>query len=574
MEKHRPDLTKYEIQVLDRLSSYDFSQWNETEVRENFVVPLLELLGYRKDGDYDVSAAQSYNLNPLFLQIGRERIELDYICSIRLNMFWIIEAKPGYEKTKGNKSKIKKEEIAQAHFYSLHPSVNTPYFLVTNGWEINLYSRDELNEDLDPILSINHDSLKEDFLKLDAYIGATQIMPFLKVKILNNIESVLSGEVYIDRLNEFNDNVKDVISHIKPIVLDNFRKNATEQIKRSQDDFKLFITNEPLRMIPTSVFNYVSTVGQIESLSKLILDKFNGSSPIERKLFLFEILLEEPKAVTFDYYYNVLKFLIELYKDNPTYNDTFNGKAIEDILIDWIELLIFGFGKKPLLRYLWAFTGLVHRLTIRSIILSPTSRKEIDSKVNKDIYELPEEIIAYNGPTPADELINRIDGSTILTLSQILNKYYDDGFKEVLCKQEYQQFDSFVQDVESHFDEEYFKLKDELDPKWGTLRSYEYTNHFYDRIFSGTCDILQKELDILELLPPNLIDRIKLVDSIRCDCHPFTDIKIAHYGDECLKTLSITPETVKVPIDSVKRYFGPSENPYDFKIEEIFKNLV
>jgi len=87
MEKHRPDLTEYEIEVLDRLSSYDFSQWNETEVRENFVVPLLELLGYRKDGDYDVSAEQTYNLNPLFLQIGRKRIELDYLCSVRLNNF-------------------------------------------------------------------------------------------------------------------------------------------------------------------------------------------------------------------------------------------------------------------------------------------------------------------------------------------------------------------------------------------------------------------------------------------------------------------------------------------------------
>jgi len=162
--KHRPDLTEYEIEVLDRLSSYDFSQWNETEVRENFVVPLLELLGYRKDGDYDVSAEQTYNLNPLFLQIGRKRIELDYLCSVRLNNFWIIEVKPGYD-IKGNRSTIKEEDIAQAHFYSLHPEVNAPYFLVTNGWVINLYNRDELSENLDPILSINHNSLKEDFLE-------------------------------------------------------------------------------------------------------------------------------------------------------------------------------------------------------------------------------------------------------------------------------------------------------------------------------------------------------------------------------------------------------------------------
>jgi len=565
MEKHRPDLTEYEIEVLDRLSSYDFSQWNETEVRENFVVPLLELLGYRKDGDYDVSAEQTYNLNPLFLQIGRKRIELDYLCSVRLNNFWIIEVKPGYD-IKGNRSTIKEEDIAQAHFYSLHPEVNAPYFLVTNGWVINLYNRDELSENLDPILSINHNSLKEDFLELDVYIGATQIMPFLKRKILDNIKSVLSSEVYIDRLDEFDTKVKDVISHVRPKVLVNFRKNATEQVKRSQEDFEAFITKVPLRMIPSSLFNYVSTVGQIENLSELMLSKFNDSYPIDRKFFLDEILLEEPKAVTFDYYFNVLKFLIELYKYDPTYNDTFSGKTVKDILIEWIELLIFGFGKKPVLRYLWAFTGLVHRLTIRSLILSPASRNKIDSIVSKDIYELPEEIIAYNGPTPADELINRIDESTILTLSQILKQYYDDGFKEVLCKQEYQRFDSFVQKVESHFDEEYFKLKDELDPKWGTLRSYEYTNHFYDRIFSGTCNILQKEQDILELLPSTIIDRIKLVDSISCDCPTFTDTKIAQFGDECLNALSINPEIVKVPINLVKRYFDPSENPYDFEI--------
>jgi len=180
---------------------------------------------------------------------------------------------------------------------------------------------------------------------LIVYIGATQIMPFLKRKILDNIKSVLSSEVYIDRLDEFDTKVKDVISHVRPKVLVNFRKNATEQVKRSQEDFEAFITKVPLRMIPSSLFNYVSTVGQIENLSELMLSKFNDSYPIDRKFFLDEILLEEPKAVTFDYYFNVLKFLIELYKYDPTYNDTFSGKTVKDILIEWIELLIFGFGK-------------------------------------------------------------------------------------------------------------------------------------------------------------------------------------------------------------------------------------
>ncbi len=158
----------------------------------------MNLLGYKTDSDYNLYNERSYDLNPLFLQPGNKnrRVKLDYICLVRKSKFWIIEAKSGYKNQKGEPSIIEEQQINQAYFYSLHPSVNCPYFLITNGWHINLYQRDEIGEDLKPVLSISNDNLVNRFLELDSYIGSTQILPYLKRSILADIKKVLSSELY------------------------------------------------------------------------------------------------------------------------------------------------------------------------------------------------------------------------------------------------------------------------------------------------------------------------------------------------------------------------------------------
>ena len=129
MRKYRAPLTKGEIDELCRLARLDFSNWSEADVREEFIVPLLKILGYRKELDYSVSREESYKLNQLFIQLGRDRIKLDYICSVRKQKFWIIESKPGGVKVNNVAPKITEEEIAQAHFYSLHPAVDAKLFV-------------------------------------------------------------------------------------------------------------------------------------------------------------------------------------------------------------------------------------------------------------------------------------------------------------------------------------------------------------------------------------------------------------------------------------------------------------
>jgi hypothetical protein len=48
MKKFRPSLTEYETKELKRLSELNFSTYSEADVREEFLVEILKLLGYRR----------------------------------------------------------------------------------------------------------------------------------------------------------------------------------------------------------------------------------------------------------------------------------------------------------------------------------------------------------------------------------------------------------------------------------------------------------------------------------------------------------------------------------------------
>lgn len=276
------------------------------------------------------------------------------------------------------------------------------------------------------------------------------------------------------------------------------------------------------------------------------------------------LLLEDLRPVTIDYYFNVLIFLIELYKLNFLKISSPYGDSSKDILLYWIELLLFGFGKKRELRYLWAFEGLVHRSTMRLLIISTESREKINSLVKYDLFMLPEEDVAWRIPNPAEKIIRIIESSTILTLSEVLKRYYKNRkFNENLCYQEYKKFKGVVEQIENETSESHWRLKKELGNKWGTLRPYEFTNHYYDIISNGTCGALKNEPEILNLLAKVIKDRLKIITSIRID--PNKKI-VNNFIDECCNHLNIKPKEIKISQNKIEKYFDPKEDPYQFKI--------
>ena len=217
--------------------------------------------------------------------MGSSRIRLDYLCSLRKKYFWLIDAKKGKCSNKDNPPQIDISEIDQAYFYTLHPEINCPYFIVSNGWYTNLYSRNDLDENGTALLSIQSHEIYDRFLELDSFVGSTQILPFLKSEILNQVEKTLSTELRVDRLDEFITEIEKSIAKIKPTV----RENAWKAHEKEQIDSKL----KPNALYHEDLYNLVYDVFQapasriiLEHYSKIIYERLTSDQIWGKQLLL------------------------------------------------------------------------------------------------------------------------------------------------------------------------------------------------------------------------------------------------------------------------------------------------
>ena len=92
--------TNIKKSFIEKWKEIDFSDWNENDIREDFIAPLLRILGYAKNTLNDINREQTLRLNEPYQRIGRTRINIDYIPTFKLKSFWIIEAKSGITREK------------------------------------------------------------------------------------------------------------------------------------------------------------------------------------------------------------------------------------------------------------------------------------------------------------------------------------------------------------------------------------------------------------------------------------------------------------------------------------------
>jgi hypothetical protein len=142
-------------------TKFDFSTFNETDVREEVISPLLRRLGYKKGTSADI--IREYTLNYPQISLGRKnpskdpkiRGRADYICEIDQSTRWIIEAKPPQEE-------ISPDDLYQAYTYANHPEVKAFYFCLINGYQIAL---DQTNQgpNAKPVLELLYEELENKF---------------------------------------------------------------------------------------------------------------------------------------------------------------------------------------------------------------------------------------------------------------------------------------------------------------------------------------------------------------------------------------------------------------------------
>ena len=74
LAKHVPPPSAEQIATLKKLSELRFETFNESDVREEFLVPLIGLLGYQRNSDYSVLREESYSLTLPHIHIHQEFI--------------------------------------------------------------------------------------------------------------------------------------------------------------------------------------------------------------------------------------------------------------------------------------------------------------------------------------------------------------------------------------------------------------------------------------------------------------------------------------------------------------------
>lgn len=217
---------------LDRWTKMEFSDWNEADIREEFIAPLLIVLGYSKGTINDVVREKALILTKPYHRIGRKRISIDYIPTVRLKSFWIIEAKPG------NKREMNYGDLLQAHLYAIHPEIKAPFIMLTNGWEIRIYDSLTVDSWQNPLYISTQEDCFETFEGLKQIVGAKQILSYQRKRVLDIIKDSFVVEIDEKQVEAFNTEVNKVLSEALLIVRENANQIRITSWKKAEEEEK------------------------------------------------------------------------------------------------------------------------------------------------------------------------------------------------------------------------------------------------------------------------------------------------------------------------------------------------
>ena len=449
MRKYREQLSEEQKKDLKRLSTIEsFSGYNEPDIREDFITPLLKLLGYDKETDYEMKREGSVSLNKmrlskndstdLYLNIGRSRVKLDYICNIRKKNFWIIEAKSG------KSQEIAPEEIDQAYLYTLHPDINCRFFAVTNGWYFNLYDRNRfLSQDnaniMEPILSIKHTELYDKFELLYDFLGAPEITFNVKEDIiLNDIKNTLSSEVYIERLSQFENKVRRTIQFAAQQVYANQHDIVNEDVQKYKDDLKSLIKDyNSISQLLSQSFKYPFNFTDYDNIYDPILKEalLYAQKAMWVNIFFNHLFIDFHsntklfRVESLNYFSNIVIFLISLCRDENFNNleCQYNKKkytpteVLEQYLLDMFNF----FEQNQYIKLNIILFPMIDRIVKLHLVYNDDNFKHyIEQKIHEAEFLLAEEELA------GKHLKNNIATNeglkhTLIILQQVVSSLYD-----------------------------------------------------------------------------------------------------------------------------------------------------
>ena len=236
-------LTLPERAFLETWKRIDFSAYNETEVREEFIIHLLHSLGWRKGTTYDLEMEKPLKLSAPFHRIGREQVNIDYAPSIRKRYFWLIEAKPGKER------EMRMGDLLQAHLYAVHPEIQARLIVLTNGWEVRVYDALAVRSWDDPVLVVKQGDPEDQFLALKEMLGAESMLAHQRTRLLDIVRTTLESEVDLNAFDKTAWQLRKLATDGRAIVQENVRKAWMDSMHDYYEAEKTALEKDPIDIV-------------------------------------------------------------------------------------------------------------------------------------------------------------------------------------------------------------------------------------------------------------------------------------------------------------------------------------
>lgn len=217
--------------LLQALAEYDFSGKDEQAIREQWIYPLLSLLGYGLGTRNRVDIPFKVTLRPPVQRaLGSRRWEIDYRPTVHGVGLWIIEAKRPAEDL------FSDQHISQAWGYATHPRVDVPFMALANGERLCLFdvTQDEWDE---PLMDVQQKELPSRFAELDAVLGAARVAEFVRRRQLRHLRTALLAQLDDDSLDQTLTDVSTIVDEVRPIVERNRSRVQFEAFEDAQREW-------------------------------------------------------------------------------------------------------------------------------------------------------------------------------------------------------------------------------------------------------------------------------------------------------------------------------------------------
>jgi hypothetical protein len=362
-------------------------EWNETDVREEILAPLLRLLGYRKDTDYDINREQSLLTHP-FLMAGRHKVRLDYAVLARRRHMWVLEAKRPSEA-------IGAEEIHQAYHYAIHPEVQARFFAVCNGLEFALFDVREVDERYVPTLRFELKDLVQHFPALRNILGHDRVRDEVARRALQDLANVLQTEVRIERVDAMDRQLRSMLAEARKAADENARALRHRKMEQADEDLRTMHAGKSPIEIARVAFEFLDTEHVFGIAFGVFKEKLLSLAPSELERELEEIQALLDGDLISSHRANVMRAMLRL---SPDLAPKLRA-AVRTRIHDEVAAILAGFSQNERARLLWKLEGLVKRVPYKISMVRRTASAQLAEIVSRKRATLPEEDLVADPPS-------------------------------------------------------------------------------------------------------------------------------------------------------------------------------